>query len=208
MAHTLLPECYTPFCKWALGTFWGLRRTYHSSKVHDSLIVSSRLMHGQQLLRHSVKLMFACRRVNGCLNTQYTSQDTIDIAINNCDRQPKSDATDCRCCVLTHPFQTENFFKSCWEPTHADNLLRCGVQISCPAVIAEPLPQPQHLVFGGCCQLLYIWKTPHEPFPIRPALLHACLLKDDFAKPNSIRILRGAPRQLSPVLCKPPQEYG
>ena len=79
------------------------------------------------------------------------------------------------------------------------------MHIAGTTVVAQSLPQAQHLVFTGSGQRLDGRELLHESQPVIASLLDARLLQDDLAHPDAVRVTDATPRQFAPILRKPPQ---
>ena len=81
-----------------------------------------------------------------------------------------------------------------------------SVQLPRTAIVAEPLPESEHIVLGRRGQ------GRHGGKPLQKATikiddpLHLRLLEHDLAHPHAIRILRPAPGQIPPRAAIPGQE--
>ena len=80
------------------------------------------------------------------------------------------------------------------------------MQVPGAGIIAETLPEPEHLVLGGGGQGLDGREVLQEPFPVGPSLGHARLLEDDLAQPHRVRIPGPPPREVPAVLGVPAED--
>src|SRR5262249_58148497 len=77
------------------------------------------------------------------------------------------------------------------------NLLRGAMKIARARVVAEPGPQPEHLVEWRSRQRAHRRKTRHPALPIRDHRLDARLLQHDLADPDGIGVARAAPGKVT-----------
>ena len=80
------------------------------------------------------------------------------------------------------------------------------MQVPGAGIVAEPLPEAEHLILGGGGQGLDVGEVFQEPFPVGPSLGHARLLQDDFAQPDRVRIPGPPPREVPAVLGVPAED--
>ncbi len=90
--------------------------------------------------------------------------------------------------------------------------LRAGVQIARARVVAEPGPQPQHVVERRGRERVHIRPARDEAEKIGRDRLHGGLLQHDLGQPDAIRIgglaAQRAPRQLAAVAVVPGEQRG
>ena len=154
-------------------------------------------------MRHSGKELFALSGVDGCIDAEVAGEDAIDVAIDDGCRQIESYGANGCCGIVANAFQFFDFFNRVGETTTGDDLLGCIVQIASSTVVAQPLPFAQYLVFRRSSECFDSRPTVHKAFPVFPALLDLCLLKNDFRKPYSIWVASLSPRQIASVLAEP-----
>ena len=104
------------------------------------------------------------------------TQHAIDIAINHSSWQIISDGTNGCSGIVAHTLQTLNTLYGRGKASHLYNLFGCEMQVASTRVIAQTLPQAQHLILSSSSELLYRGPLRHEAFPIAPTLLHLRLL--------------------------------
>jgi len=80
------------------------------------------------------------------------------------------------------------------------------MQVARPRVVAQPLPQPQHLVFLGFGQMGHSGETFHKLLPIGHALADTGLLQNHLAQPDRVGVGGVAPGQVAPVAGIPSQQ--
>ena len=78
-----------------------------------------------------------------------------------------------------------------------------GMQVAGTRIVAQALPQPQHLVLARRSQSIDSGKLAHEPLPVFPPLGDTRLLQYHLAQPDGIRVGGVAPRQSPAVIAKP-----
>ena len=75
------------------------------------------------------------------------------------------------------------------------------------AVIAQPLPEFQHLVLGRGGERRNVGKTLRETEVVLHPLRHAGLLEDHFREPDPVGIARTTPRQVTTLAGVPVEQY-
>ena len=132
-----------------------------------------------------------------------TSQHTIDITINDSSGQSEGDTADSSSGIITHTLERTKTFDGTRKSSHLYYLFGSKMQIARPTIIAQPLPLAQHFVLCRLSEILHLGPSFHKTLPILPALLHLRLLEDDLREPNSIRVVRLPPGQVTTILAKP-----
>src|SRR5262249_50112733 len=170
------------------------------SKFHHGLIEIARTTGIEKLSRSLPALLvqkFALHQ---------PPQNTLDIAIHHRHRLVKGDAGNGRRCIAAHPRQLGKLCLSLRKSAQARDLLRCSLQSSGPAIVAEPTPRSQHGLFTSTRQPLDT-REPAQKF--RVTVLHhrhARLLQHDFGDQNVVGITFAAPRQSALFAAKPAQQ--
>ena len=77
-----------------------------------------------------------------------------------------------------------------------NDLLCSAMQVARAAVVAEPGPVREHLVFGRVRQCSHIREAINKSHVIRQHRCHLCLLKHDFGQPDAIRVTGVLPGQI------------
>ena len=72
----------------------------------------------------------------------------------------------------------------------------CGVEIACPAVVAEPAPEREHIVFGSAGERGQIGKARNEAFEVADNGGDLRLLQHDLGQPDAIGIAIALPGQV------------
>ena len=80
------------------------------------------------------------------------------------------------------------------------------MQVASPAVVTEPFPRPQDLLFVGGRQVAERRKRLQETFEARDDRGHRRLLEHDFADPYSIGIAIRSPGKIASMAIEPVQE--
>ena len=89
------------------------------------------------------------------------------------------------------------------------HLTRAAVQVARTRVIAQPAPQPQHLVLGRGGQAGDVGKALEKARVVAQHRRHLRLLQHDFRQPHAVRIARALPRQaVAAVLALPVDDAG
>ena len=89
-----------------------------------------------------------------------------------------------------------------------DHLTGGCVQVAGTAIVAKPLPEFQHLVFGGLGQSVNRGEVLREAEVVAEPLLDARLLENHLREPDAVGIARLTPRQVAPMLLVPRYEGG
>ena len=179
LPHPALAEGHARRLQRTEQTARRLRRALQGPKVHDGLVVGRSLSRWQQRLRQQGKLLLPLGAVDGCGDAEVTRQNPIDIAVDNGSGQPEGYRPDGSGGVVAHTLQLLDALERLREAAPLDNLLRSKMQVARTAVVAQPLPLAQHLVFGCGRQRLHRRPAAHEPLPVGPPLLHLRLLQND-----------------------------
>ena len=195
-----------PLGKWALGALGRGGRAQGSTKVHHRLVEVGSAVAGQQLLRQCGKLLLGCRGVDRRLNPVVARQHAIGIAVDGGMGQPEGKCGNGGRRVVAHTLQTANLLIIIGKTARRHNLLGGSVQVARTAIVAQPLPQTQHLVFAGGSKTFDSGKLLHEPLPVGSALGNARLLQDDLAQPNGVGVGGVPPRQVAAVVFVPLQQ--
>jgi endonuclease III len=82
-----------------------------------------------------------------------------------------------------------------------------GPEVAGAAVIAQPLPEFQHLVLGRGGERRNVGKTLRETEVVLHPLRHAGLLEDHFREPDPVGIARTTPRQVTTLAGVPVEQY-
>ena len=152
--------------------------------------------------------MLALGRVDGGRDGEDAGKDAIDIAVDGGMGQPESHRGDGGSGVVAHSLEAAYLLVGIGKGSALHYLPCCGVEIACPRVVTQSLPQLEHLVFAGGCQVCHGRIGVHEPQPVLRALADACLLEDNLGKPDGIGVTASAPREFAPVAMSPLEESG
>ena len=87
------------------------------------------------------------------------------------------------------------------EPRH--DLPRGSMEVAGTAVIAQPLPQFEHLVLGRGCQCGDVGEPLRKAQVVLQSLRHARLLQDNLRKPYPVRVTRATPGQVTAFAGEP-----
>ena len=134
------------------------------------------------------------------------AEHAVDIPVDDGGRQSEGKAADGSRRIVSDALQCLDTLQRGGEAALCHHLLGGSMQVTCPAVVAQALPLPQHLVLRGRRQCLHCRPPPHEALPVGPSLFDARLLEDDFRQPDGIRILCLTPRQFPAVFAKPSKQ--
>jgi hypothetical protein len=84
-----------------------------------------------------------------------------------------------------------------------DDLLRCFLQIACPAVITQAGPQAQDFLLRRGSECVNVREALQKSFVVGKRGGNARLLQHDFREPDAIGIFSASPRQITLKLAKP-----
>jgi hypothetical protein len=120
-------------------------------EVHHRLVIDARTLRIQLLLCQLRKRPPAGRRVHGKIQIEHPRQHAERIAVHRRPRLPASNGSHRSSRVIPHPRQGAQLVVANGEAAAetGHHLPGCGAEVAGTAVIAEPLPQPQHLVLRG-----------------------------------------------------------
>src|SRR5690554_278075 len=154
------------------------------------------------------KFLLARSGIYWCRNPKNTRKNTENVSIHYSSGFIITNACNGTGGIIAHTFKFKQIGIIVRE--NAAHFVRycfcCGVQISCPGIIAQTLPQFQNFCFWCICQLFYCWKGFEKLQIIRQSLLNTRLLKDNFGKPHTVWIAIVAPRKVAFVFCVPRNE--
>ena len=160
----------------------------HSSQVHHGLIELAREIQGDNLLQGRRKMALALGGGNIRVIPHHSGGHPQQIAVHRGDRLAKGDGGNGRGGIVSHPGQGTDVPIVCgkYPAKGVHNLPGGFLEISCPAVIAQPLPQLHQLVLRSRRQILYRGKSVHELGKIPQHRRHAGLLQHDLRHPHPI----------------------
>ena len=183
----------------------GMGHAHQGPEVHDGLVVEGWLPAVEHLVCQHPELALSLRGVDGGVNAQVARQYPIDIAVEDGRRLTVGKRGNGCCRVVTHPGQSAQFGKGARKPPTvlAAHHLSCLVQVACPGIVPQSLPEEKDLVLRSLGQRYDIGKTLHEAHIVVMTLCHAGLLKDDFRNPYPIGICRVTPGQFTTMACIP-----
>ena len=156
-------------------------------------------MSGQQTLGQCGKLLLAFSRINRFVHAEIAAEYAVDIAIHHCQGQPVGKRANGSGGIVPHSFQRSHACIIGGEMPLRDNLTCRCMKVACAAIIAQPLPQPEHFVFRSQGQGLHCGESIHKAQIVIVALRHPCLLQNNLRHPNAVGIGDIPPRQLAPV---------
>ena len=115
-------------------------------------------------------------------NTVETADEAVDVAVNDRMRQPEGKRGDGGSGVASHTLEFQYTLIVGWEhsSTFIHYILRGRVQIARARVVAQTLPQPQHLLLARGSQVGHRGKCLNKAVVVVASLLDASLLKDNF----------------------------
>ena len=185
----------------------GDRRALQGAEIHHRLVEVARPVRGQQRLGPGGEFLPGGGGADRRGDAVIPGQHAVDVAVHDGGRQPECDRADgCRR-VVAHALESADAVERVREPAECDNLPRGGVQVAGAAVVAQPLPEPQHRVLGRCRQALHVREGGHETLPVGLPLGDPGLLEDDLAEPDGIGVAGAAPRKV-PSVVRVPGEQG
>src|SRR5699024_10926637 len=103
----------------------------------------------------------------------------------------ESDTEDCGGRIRAYTFQLVNFIPAVRNLTvkFVNYQLRGRLQMSGAAVIAESLPDFEHLFLFRLSKLINARKSIHKSFEIRSCLVYPCLLQHDLRDRDCIGVI-------------------
>ena len=131
--------------------------------------------------------------------------DAQNVAVYRRDAQTEADGRDRACGIFSDARQRQKrlIIRRERAAVPLADQLRGPVQIARAAVIAEPLPQLEHLRLVRCGERTNIRKRLHPSLEIAAHGLDARLLEHDLAHPDAVRRRFAPPRQVSMSLVVP-----
>ena len=185
-----------------------LGHTLDGAQLHHRLIVQTRSLPVQLLFRQLGKQLLARSRIDGRIEGIPTREHPIDIAIDHrIGLIPRKRDNGSRCIVAD---SLQGTYRSIVRRKDPPMLLHdhpgSRMHIPGPAVVAQPLPILQNLLFRSRRQSRHIGKTIRETHKIIQSLRHTGLLENNFGHPDQIGILRIPPRQIPTVLLIPVEQ--
>ena len=140
--------------------------------------------------------------------------DPLDIAVDRRGRPIEGDRGDRRRGVVADPGQRAQRRRVVGKlaAVPLDDGAGAGVQVAGAGVIAEPLPELQHLVERGRGERANIGPARHESVEIGADSRDRRLLQHDLAEPDAVGVgrlpARRAPRQVAAVAVVPGEQRG
>ena len=184
----------------------GLRRgTLQGPEIHDRLVVKSRAGSIQLQLRQLGERPLPGRRIYRDADIEKPCQHPVYIPVEHCARSVVNDRADGRRSIVAHAGQRAHAFVGDREypakPRH--DLPRGSMEVTGTAVIAQPLPQFEHLVLGRSCQCGDVGEPLRKAQVVLQSLRHARLLQDNLRKPYPVRVTRATPGQVTAFAGEP-----
>lgn len=183
-------------------------RAERCSEVHHGLVEEGRTLRVDETLRQLLKFVFALCRVDRSGDFEGARQDAVAVAVHRGVGQSEGERADGRRRVVADTFERENLFVVVGELAVVlfDDALCGKMEIPGAAVIAQPLPAFQHLLFVGFGQRFHVRKVLDEVVVVVDSLRHARLLEDDFRNPDFVGVVRFPPGEFPFVLLVPIDE--
>ena len=184
----------------------GLRGgTLQGPEIHDRLVVKSRAGSIQLQLRQLGERPLPGRRIYRDADIEKPCQHPVYIPVEHCARSVVNDRADGRRSIVAHAGQRAHLpvrgREHPAEPRH--DLPRGSMEVAGTAVIAQPLPQFEHLVLGRGCQCGDVGEPLRKAQVVLQSLRHARLLQDNLRKPYPVRVTRATPGQVTAFAGEP-----
>ncbi len=201
--------------QWADQTAWVLGRANGCAQFHESLIHSSSsaiLGSFSNLLRLRPQQFERCRFINGPIDIPQAANHAFDIAVEDSSRLTKGHAQNGPGRIGADAGQRQDLVAVAGHlsivPFHHE--LGRFVQIAGPGIVAQSLPQFEHILLIGSGQIAQRREARHPAVEVVDHRLQACLLRHDLADPDGIGIAlsrrRSAPGEGSLLIGVPGRE--
>ena len=194
------------------GAFWSLWCAAGGTEIHHSLVEIARFFGsgkvGDEAVCQLLEKVFTLGRIDGCVYREDARQHAVGVSIHCSSPDAEGKRGNGRRRVGAHTLKTPDVGKVIGKAAAANYLACSLMKIARAAVIAQPLPHAQHLIFAGRGKAGDGREAAHKPFPVGPALCNARLLHDNLTKPYGIGVARMAPRQVAAVLAVPAYKCG
>lgn len=184
-------------------------RALQRAEVHDRLIVACGPPAVELFVGQRGEGPAPLARVDGKVEIEQAREHTVDVAVDDGVRCVAGDRADGRRRVVAHAFERPHIGVVGRKPASVkgDDLTCRGVKIPRPAVIAQSLPELQHLVLGCCRQGADVGEPLGEAQVVVRPLCDAGLLEDDLRKPDAVGVAGLPPGQVASVGFVPVDEY-
>ena len=107
--HPAFRKCRATACQRTEQTIRRLRSALNRPEIHYSLIINSRMLLIQHLIRQCCKELLSFRRINRSIDAKIARKYPVHITVHYRIRHTVSKRTDrCRC-ILPHSFQSQHF---------------------------------------------------------------------------------------------------
>ena len=167
------------------------------TEVHQCLIEVGGALRIEQLLGQLFEMSLTGRRVDGNLDAEDAREHAVDIPVDGGHLLMVGKGANGCGGVVTHAFEGSHSFVGHRKSAGQSNFASGGMQITCSRIVTQAFPELQHLVFGRCGQGLHVGEAREESLIVIQTLSDACLLQDDLADPNAVRVADVAPRQFA-----------
>ena len=182
------------------------RRAAGGAEVHHALVEGGGRFRRQEPLGERREFLLRGRRPDRRRDAEISRENAVDVPVHDGGREAEGDGADGRGRVVAHALEAPDTLQRGREAAHRHDLLRRGVQVPGAGIVAEPLPEAEHLVLGRGREGADGREALHEPLPVGPSLGHTRLLEDDFAQPHRIRVPGPPPREVPAVLGVPAED--
>ena len=182
-----------------------VRQTDHRAKLHQGLVKVAGTVLRRDLRKMTSRSFFLfCVRNRRKIVVQPCC-DTHNVAVYRRDAQTEADGRDRACGIFSDARQRQKrlIIRRERAAVPLADQLRGPVQIARAAVIAEPLPQLEHLRLIRRGERTNIRKRLHPPLVIAAHGLDARLLEHDLAHPDAVGHRFAPPGQVSVSLVVP-----
>ena len=167
-----------------------LRHALKGAQLHHRLIMLSRMLRVHEVTGQFRKCLLPLRRINRDIHRKQAREYPEDIPVDHRIGLVPGKRNNGSRRVLPYPLQRNHILvaagKYAAETLH--NLFGRRMEVTRPAVIAQPLPIFQHLVFVCLSQRSDIGETFHKTVKIVHPLRDTRLLEDNLRNPNDIRV--------------------
>ena len=171
------------------------------AEVHKGLVVKPWGVLVEQSLREGGKLFLARRGIYWRGDAEVARQHAVGIAVHGGAGQIVGKRTNGGGGIVANANQSAHVFivigKASLPLLH--DLAGGAVHVAGTAVIAQSLPQFQHLCLIGGGERGHVGEARYETLIVCPSLRHLRLLQNNFRNPNLIRVGNAAPRQFALV---------
>ncbi len=184
------------------------RRADGGAEVHQRLREIAGARVGHERMRQPLNLRLGRRQF--LLDREQPRHHPLDIAVDRHRAGIEGDRRNRRRGVAPDAGQRDQLSLGAGKAAAFRHRDRAGMQVARPRVVAEPGPEPQHVVERRRRERIDIRPAREEAREIRPDRFHGGLLEHDLGEPHAIRVDRlarlRAPRQHAAMAVVPGQQ--